>query len=98
MELQRKKCRCAAIPFKYEDGSEKVICSGEMTYTITLKVCGYCDAAKELMKEKNIPFVEISLDHDQDARKMLKGMNCKTVPQIFAEEQIWVVIPTYELF
>ena len=36
---------------------------------------------------KNIPFVEISLDHDQDARKMLKGMNCKTVPQIFAEEQ-----------
>ena len=59
-----------------------------MTYTIyTQSLCGYCDAAKELMKEKNISFVEISLDHDQDARKMLKGMNCKTVPQIFAEEQ-----------
>ena len=45
-----------------------------MTYTIyTQSLCGYCDAAKELMKEKNIPFVEISLDHDQDARKNVKG-------------------------
>ena len=60
-----------------------------MTYTIyTQSLCGYCDVfVKELMKEKNIPFVEISLDHDQDARKMLKGMNCKTVPQIFDEKQ-----------
>ena len=59
-----------------------------MIYTIyTQSLCGYCDAAEELMKEKNISFVEISLDYDQDARKMLKGMNCKTVPQIFAEEQ-----------
>ena len=58
-----------------------------MIYTIyTRPLCGYCDAAKELMKEKNIPFVEISLDHDQDARKMLKDMNCKTVPQIFDGE------------
>tara|TARA_R110001592_G_scaffold3009_1_gene16785 strand:- start:404 stop:583 length:180 start_codon:yes stop_codon:yes gene_type:complete len=39
--------------------------------------------AKNLLNDYNIPFVEVSLDHDQDARKMLKGMNCKTVPQIF---------------
>ena len=59
-----------------------------MIYTIyTRPLCGYCDAAKELMKESNISFNEISIDHDQDARKMLKDMNCKTVPQIFAEEQ-----------
>ena len=58
-----------------------------MIYTIyTRPLCGYCDAAKELMKECNIPFNEISIDHDQDARKMLKDMNCKTVPQIFDGE------------
>ena len=59
-----------------------------MTYTIyTQSLCGYCDAAKELMKEKTFPFVEISLDHDEDERTMLMCLNCKTVPQIFAEEQ-----------
>lgn len=58
-----------------------------MIYTIyTRPLCGYCDAAKELMKECNISFNEISIDHDQDARKMLKDMNCKTVPQIFDGE------------
>ena len=58
-----------------------------MIYTIyTRPLCGYCDAAKELMKESNISFNEISIDHDQDARKMLKDMNCKTVPQIFDGE------------
>ena len=58
-----------------------------MIYTIyTRPLCGYCDAAKELMKECNISFNEISIDHDQDAKKMLKDMNCKTVPQIFDGE------------
>ena len=52
----------------------------------TKDLCGYCDAAKELMKESKISFNEISIDHDQDARKMLKDMNCKTVPQIFDGE------------
>ena len=58
-----------------------------MIYTIyTQGLCGYCDAAKKLMKENSIPFVEVSLDHDYDARKMLKEMDCKTVPQIFDGE------------
>ena len=58
-----------------------------MIYTIyTRPLCGYCDAAKALMKECSISFNEISIDHDQDARKMLKDMNCKTVPQIFDGE------------
>jgi glutaredoxin len=42
--------------------------------------------AKNLMNENKIDFLEISLDHDNDARKMLKGMECKTVPQIFNGE------------
>jgi len=57
-------------------------------YTIyTQSLCGYCHMAKKLLKEKEIEFIEIDLDYDQDARKMLKEMGCKTVPQIFNEEQ-----------
>ena len=39
--------------------------------------------AKNLLNENKIEFIEISLDHDQEARVMLKEMKCKTVPQIF---------------
>ncbi len=57
-------------------------------YTIyTQRLCGYCDMAKSLLKENRMEFMEISLDHDEQARAMLKEMGCKTVPQIFNEEQ-----------
>mgnify|MGYP003121076948 FL=1 len=53
-------------------------------YTIyTQNSCGYCHMAKNLMNEQNISFIEISLDHDTEARVMLKEMKCRTVPQIF---------------
>ena len=56
-------------------------------YTIyTQNSCGYCHMAKNLMNENKIDFIEVSLDHDNDARKMLKGMKCRTVPQIFNGE------------
>ena len=56
-------------------------------YTIyTQNSCGYCHMAKNLLNENKIEFIEISLDHDQDARRMLKSMECKTVPQIFNGE------------
>lgn len=53
-------------------------------YTIyTQNSCGYCHMAKNLLNEKKIEFIEVSLDHDQEARVMLKEMKCRTVPQIF---------------
>ena len=56
-------------------------------YTIyTQNSCGYCHMAKNLLSEQKIDFIEVSLDHDQDARKMLKSMECRTVPQIFNGE------------
>ena len=56
-------------------------------YTIyTQSRCGFCDAAKNLLDEHGIAFIEISLEHDQEARIMLKEMKCKTVPQIFDGE------------
>ena len=56
-------------------------------YTMyTQNSCGYCHMAKNLLNEQKIDFIEVSLDHDQDARRMLKSMECKTVPQIFNGE------------
>ena len=56
-------------------------------YTIyTQNSCGYCHMAKNLLNEQKIDFIEVSLDHDQEARRMLKSMECRTVPQIFNGE------------
>ena len=56
-------------------------------YTIyTQNSCGYCHMAKNLLNEQKIDFIEVSLDHDQGARRMLKSMECRTVPQIFNGE------------
>ena len=56
-------------------------------YTIyTQSRCGFCDAAKNLLDKHSIAFIEVSLEHDQEARIMLKEMKCKTVPQIFDGE------------
>ena len=38
------------------------------------------------MNDKGIAFIEVSLEHDQEARIMLKEMKCRTVPQIFDGE------------
>ena len=56
-------------------------------YTIyTQNSCGYCHMAKNLLNEQKIDFIEVSLDHDQEARIMLTEMKCRTVPQIFNGE------------
>ena len=51
----------------------------------TKQTCGYCHAAKSLLKKKNATFEEISVDGDMDAqRKMSERANGRwTVPQIF---------------
>ena len=53
-------------------------------YTMyTQNSCGYCHMAKNLLNEQKIDFIEVSLDHDTEARVMLKEKKCRTVPQIF---------------
>ena len=57
-------------------------------YTIyTQSPCSYCLMAIDLLQKNRIEFMEISLDYDESARKLLKEMGCNTVPQIFDEEQ-----------
>ena len=57
-------------------------------YTIyTQSPCSFCLMAKDLLQKNRIEFMEISLDYDESARKLLKEMGLNTVPQIFDEEQ-----------
>ena len=47
--------------------------------------CSYCEAAKALLKSKNVPFEEIDVWKSKDkAKEMLQRTNgARTIPQIF---------------
>ena len=47
--------------------------------------CIFCDAAMELLKEKNIEFTEIKITGNQEAIDLFKMNGFKTVPQIFTD-------------
>lgn len=51
----------------------------------TTPLCGYCHAAKRLLTQKGVAFIEIdvSRDHDLRAAMMARAGGRRTVPQIF---------------
>ena len=55
----------------------------------TTQYCGYCTRAKAFLKEKGIPFEEIDVTGDDQARAELleKSGGKRTVPQIFINNQ-----------
>lgn len=54
----------------------------------TTQVCGYCSAAKALLKKKNVPFQEIDVSHDPEKRAWLVSTTGqRTVPQIFIGDE-----------
>jgi glutaredoxin 3 len=55
----------------------------------TKSTCGYCYAAKTLLRKKNVAFQEISVDGDRtrQATMATKAGGRSTVPQIFIGEQ-----------
>jgi glutaredoxin 3 len=53
-------------------------------YTTTW--CGYCDRARELLRERDLPFEEVSLDDDPAFRRTLLDLTGGwTVPQILLD-------------
>ena len=56
----------------------------------TSSICGYCIAAKKLLKELDINFEEINIDGMPSLKaKMIKESNGKkTVPQIFFDNKL----------
>ena len=51
----------------------------------TTPLCGYCHAAKRLLREKGVRFAEIDLAREPDRRAEMIGRSGgrRTVPQIF---------------
>lgn len=45
--------------------------------------CIFCDAAMELLKEKNYTYEEIKVKENEDAIRLFKERHFTTVPQIF---------------
>ncbi len=52
--------------------------------------CPFCDKAKHLLTQKNIPFDVVNIDQDQDAREWLIGQGHRTAPQIYLGESLFV--------
>lgn len=54
----------------------------------TKKACGYCESAKQLLKNLNQTFSEISLDEFPERQdEMIEKSNKRTVPQIFINDK-----------
>lgn len=45
--------------------------------------CPFCDRAKQLLENKGVPFNEINIERDTEARQMLIDQGLRSVPQIF---------------
>jgi glutaredoxin 3 len=62
----------------------------ENTFIIyTTQTCPWCTRAKELLSSKNLPYKEIDVSDDAEARQQLiiKAGGRRTVPQIFKDEE-----------
>lgn len=53
-------------------------------------VCPYCVNAKNWLKMKNIPFTEINVEDDAQAREHMQQLGLRTVPQIFIGDKLFV--------
>lgn len=54
----------------------------------TTRTCPFCVRAKRLLQRKNVPYQEIDVSYDDDARmKLTEQTGRRTVPQIFIGEQ-----------
>jgi glutaredoxin len=45
--------------------------------------CPFCVRAKQLLESKAVPYTEVNIEYDQDARQMLVDQGLRSVPQIF---------------
>ena len=52
--------------------------------------CPFCDKAKHLLTQKNIPFDVVNIDEDQDAREWLIGQGHRTAPQLYLDGKLFV--------
>ncbi|MGZ6125430.1 MAG: glutaredoxin 3 [Myxococcales bacterium] len=54
----------------------------------TTETCPYCQRAKRLLQKKSVPYEEIDVSWDDDARaQLMQRTGRRTVPQIFIGER-----------
>jgi glutaredoxin 3 len=53
-------------------------------------VCPYCVQAKNFLKSKNIPFEEINIEEQPEAREFIMTAGHRTVPQIYHNGELFV--------
>ncbi|HXW60586.1 MAG TPA: glutaredoxin domain-containing protein [Myxococcota bacterium] len=52
----------------------------------TIDNCGYCEAAKKLLKEKGLSFKETNITGDQNQiKELINKTGHRTLPQIFID-------------
>ena len=50
----------------------------------TTQMCPYCVRAKKLLQKKNVPYQEIDVSWDDEARmQLMQSTGRRTVPQVF---------------
>ena len=52
--------------------------------------CPFCVMAKNYLQSKNINFLEVNIEQDQEAREFIQRQGLRTVPQIFMDGKIFV--------
>lgn len=53
----------------------------------TMDGCGYCDAAKSLLKAQNLDFIEENISNNEDKKlELIKKTKQRTLPQIFIDD------------
>lgn len=52
--------------------------------------CPFCDQAKALLKNKNIPYTEVKIDETPEAREFIVTEGHRTVPQIYKDGVLFV--------
>jgi glutaredoxin 3 len=53
-------------------------------------VCPFCVNAKNYLKSKDIPFEEINIEKDEQARQFILEKGHRTVPQIYFQGKLFV--------
>lgn len=55
----------------------------KVVYIYTKPNCVQCRMVKKYLDNKNIPFIEINIENDEDVINFLKGQGISAVPAVF---------------
>lgn len=61
-----------------------------MLTVYTKKNCGYCMQAKALLKNNDIPYEEVNIEENTEARDFVINEGHRTMPQIYHNGKLFV--------